>query len=206
MRARNSAAVDPGASRRERLLQRVEPTLREPRERLRVRPLRADDGSGHHLSSRCVFCNVTLRSRCHVHVNGEEEASACNGREQHAGRAAVVCIGEALALVPRPARAREHAMRTPRCSPAAEANVAAALAAASCTTSRVGRPDRLCAPVLRSAVGPGRRRVSVSVPDIVLAYERRLELLPSLLTVTEKISRDCGWTGEEAGGTARPGR
>jgi hypothetical protein len=35
----------------------------------------------------------------------------------------------------------------------------------------------------------------VSVPDIVLTDAQLLELLPALLTVTEKISRDCGWTG-----------
>jgi hypothetical protein len=31
------------------------------------------------------------------------------------------------------------------------------------------------------------------VPDIVLTYDGLLELLPSLLAVTERISRDCGW-------------
>ena len=35
----------------------------------------------------------------------------------------------------------------------------------------------------------------MSVPDIVLTDAQLLELLPALLTVTEKISRDCGWTG-----------
>jgi hypothetical protein len=32
----------------------------------------------------------------------------------------------------------------------------------------------------------------VPVPDIVLTYDGLLELLPSLLTVTDRISRDCG--------------
>jgi len=48
------------------------------------------------------------------------------------------------------------------------------------------------APV-RSASGRAVAAVSVSVPDIVLADAQLLELLPALLTVTEKISRDCGW-------------
>ena len=41
----------------------------------------------------------------------------------------------------------------------------------------------------------GRAVAAVSVPHIVLADAQLLELLPALLTVTEKISRDCGWTG-----------
>jgi DNA-binding IclR family transcriptional regulator len=48
------------------------------------------------------------------------------------------------------------------------------------------------APV-RCASGRAVAAVSVSVPDIVLPYEGLLELLPSLLAVTEHISRDCGW-------------
>jgi DNA-binding IclR family transcriptional regulator len=50
------------------------------------------------------------------------------------------------------------------------------------------------APV-RRASGRAVAAVSVSVPDIVLADAQLLELLPALLTITEKISRDCGWTG-----------
>ena len=62
------------------------------------------------------------------------------------------------------------------------------------------------APV-RSASGRAVAAVSVSVPDIVLADAQLLELLPALLTVTEKISRDCGWTGGRgrAVGPASPG-
>ncbi len=48
------------------------------------------------------------------------------------------------------------------------------------------------APV-RDASGRAVAAVSVSVPDIVLPYDRLVELVPSLLTVTERISRDCGW-------------
>jgi DNA-binding IclR family transcriptional regulator len=48
------------------------------------------------------------------------------------------------------------------------------------------------APV-RDASGRAVAAVSVSVPDIVLTYDGLLELLPALLTVTEKISRDCGF-------------
>jgi DNA-binding IclR family transcriptional regulator len=48
------------------------------------------------------------------------------------------------------------------------------------------------APV-RGASGRAVAAVSVSVPDIVLTYEQLLQLLPALLTVTENISRDCGW-------------
>ena len=47
------------------------------------------------------------------------------------------------------------------------------------------------APV-RSASGRAVAAVSISVPDIVLTYDRLLELVPALLTVTETISRDCG--------------
>jgi DNA-binding IclR family transcriptional regulator len=50
----------------------------------------------------------------------------------------------------------------------------------------------IAAPV-RSASGRAVAAVSVSVPDIVLTYDGLLELLPSLLAVTERISRDCGW-------------
>ena len=104
----------------------------------------------------------------------------------------MVCIGEALALVPDLPEAGAP-MPDPPLLAGAEANVAAALAAAVVAAAWVGRIG--CAPV-RSASGRAVAAVSVSVPDIVLTYERLLELLPSLLTVTEKISRDCGWTGE----------
>jgi len=50
----------------------------------------------------------------------------------------------------------------------------------------------ISAPV-RSASGRAVAAASVYVPDIVLTYEQLLELLPSLLAVTERISRDCGW-------------
>lgn len=50
----------------------------------------------------------------------------------------------------------------------------------------------IAAPV-RSASGRAVAAVSVSVPNIVVDYEQLLELLPSLLAVTERISRDCGW-------------
>jgi DNA-binding IclR family transcriptional regulator len=50
----------------------------------------------------------------------------------------------------------------------------------------------IAAPV-RSASGRAVAAVSVSVPDIVLTYDGLLELLPSLLAVTDAISRDCGW-------------
>ncbi|MEJ3654431.1 IclR family transcriptional regulator [Actinomycetes bacterium KLBMP 9759] len=48
------------------------------------------------------------------------------------------------------------------------------------------------APV-RDASGRAVAAVSVSVPDIVMTYDRLLDLLPALLAVTERISRDCGW-------------
>lgn len=47
------------------------------------------------------------------------------------------------------------------------------------------------APV-RDASGRAVAAVSVSVPDIVLDFTGLLELVPSLLAVTEEISRDCG--------------
>ena len=50
----------------------------------------------------------------------------------------------------------------------------------------------IAAPV-RSAAGRAVAAVSVSVPDIVLTYDGLLDLLPSLLAVTDAISRDCGW-------------
>lgn len=50
----------------------------------------------------------------------------------------------------------------------------------------------IAAPV-RSAAGRAVAAVSVSVPDIVADYDRLLTLLPALLQVTERISRDCGW-------------
>lgn len=50
----------------------------------------------------------------------------------------------------------------------------------------------IAAPV-RSAAGHTVAAVSVSVPDIVAGYDQLLELLPALLQVTERISRDCGW-------------
>jgi DNA-binding IclR family transcriptional regulator len=55
------------------------------------------------------------------------------------------------------------------------------------------------APV-RDASGRAVAAVSVSVPDIVLTDEQVLELLPALLTVTEKISRDCGWRPDTSRG------
>lgn len=48
------------------------------------------------------------------------------------------------------------------------------------------------APV-RGASGRTLAAVSVSVPDIVADHKRLLELLPALLEVTDRISRDCGW-------------
>ncbi|WP_028926060.1 IclR family transcriptional regulator [Pseudonocardia acaciae] len=50
----------------------------------------------------------------------------------------------------------------------------------------------IAAPV-RDATGRAVAAVSVSVPNIVMSDERLRELLPSLLAVTERISRDCGW-------------
>jgi DNA-binding IclR family transcriptional regulator len=50
----------------------------------------------------------------------------------------------------------------------------------------------IAAPV-RDASGRAVAAVSVSVPNIVLTDERLLELLPSLLAVTERVSRECGW-------------
>jgi DNA-binding IclR family transcriptional regulator len=50
----------------------------------------------------------------------------------------------------------------------------------------------VAAPV-RDASGRAVAAVSVSVPNIVLTDERLLELLPSLLAVTERVSRECGW-------------
>jgi DNA-binding IclR family transcriptional regulator len=61
----------------------------------------------------------------------------------------------------------------------------------------------ICAPV-RDASGLAVAAVSVSVPDIVLTYEQLLELLPSLLAVTERISRDCGWQPGPATSRGRP--
>ena len=45
--------------------------------------------------------------------------------------------------------------------------------------------------------------MSVSVPDIGTGYDELLELLPGLLTVTERISLDCGW--QPATSTERKG-
>ncbi|MGH3585920.1 MAG: IclR family transcriptional regulator [Pseudonocardia sp.] len=50
----------------------------------------------------------------------------------------------------------------------------------------------IAAPV-RDASGRAVAAVSVSVPDIVLTYDGLVELLPSLLAVTDQISRHCGW-------------
>jgi len=58
------------------------------------------------------------------------------------------------------------------------------------------------APV-RGASGRAVAAVSVSVPDIVTGYDELLELLPGLLTVTERISLDCGW--QPATSTERKG-
>ena len=48
------------------------------------------------------------------------------------------------------------------------------------------------APV-RNASGRVVAAVSVSVPDIVASYEELVALLPSLLAVTDRISRESGW-------------
>ena len=56
------------------------------------------------------------------------------------------------------------------------------------------------APV-RSASGRAVAAVSVSVPDIVAGYDQLLGLLPALLEVTERISRDCGWQPATTPGT-----
>ncbi|HVH20997.1 MAG TPA: IclR family transcriptional regulator [Pseudonocardia sp.] len=50
----------------------------------------------------------------------------------------------------------------------------------------------IAAPV-RTASGRAVAAVSVSVPDIVADYDRLLTLLPAMLQVAERISRDCGW-------------
>jgi DNA-binding IclR family transcriptional regulator len=50
----------------------------------------------------------------------------------------------------------------------------------------------IAAPV-RGASGRAVAAVSVSVPDIVIGYEELLEILPALIVVAERISRDCGW-------------
>jgi DNA-binding IclR family transcriptional regulator len=50
----------------------------------------------------------------------------------------------------------------------------------------------ISAPV-RSASGRAVAAVSVSVPDIVMSYDQLIELVPSLLAVTGRISRDHGW-------------
>jgi DNA-binding IclR family transcriptional regulator len=50
----------------------------------------------------------------------------------------------------------------------------------------------IAAPV-RDASGRVVAAVSVSVPDIVLSDDGLLELVPSLRSVTDAISRDCGW-------------
>ena len=60
----------------------------------------------------------------------------------------------------------------------------------------------IAAPV-RSASGRAVAAVSVSVPDIVLTDTQLQELVPALLTVTEKISRDCGWTGRTGSDTTK---
>jgi DNA-binding IclR family transcriptional regulator len=46
---------------------------------------------------------------------------------------------------------------------------------------------------IRDASGRAVAAVSVSVPDIVLTDDALLELVPSLLSVAESISVDCGW-------------
>jgi DNA-binding IclR family transcriptional regulator len=58
------------------------------------------------------------------------------------------------------------------------------------------------APV-RGASGRTVAAVSVSVPDVGTGYDELLELLPGLLTVTERISLDCGW--QPATSTERKG-
>ena len=61
----------------------------------------------------------------------------------------------------------------------------------------------IAAPV-RGAAGHAVAAVSVSVPDIVAGYDQLLELLPGLLEVTERISRDCGWQPTGAGRRGLP--
>ncbi|WMN01921.1 IclR family transcriptional regulator [Rhodococcus erythropolis] len=53
------------------------------------------------------------------------------------------------------------------------------------------------APV-RGAAGRVLAAVSVSVPDVVLSYADLLELLEPLQSVTEAISRDCGYRPHDA--------
>ena len=54
---------------------------------------------------------------------------------------------------------------------------------------------------MRDASGRVVAAVSVSVPDVVLAYDQVVALLPALLAATAAISADCGWTPAE---TAEP--
>ncbi|HWN35758.1 MAG TPA: IclR family transcriptional regulator [Pseudonocardia sp.] len=61
----------------------------------------------------------------------------------------------------------------------------------------------IAAPV-RDASGRAVAAVSVSVPNIVLTDERLLELLPSLLAVTERVSRECGWRPMTDSSRGRP--
>jgi len=61
----------------------------------------------------------------------------------------------------------------------------------------------IAAPV-RDASGRAVAAVSVSVTNIVLSGERLLELIPSLLAVTERISRECGWRAITDSSRGRP--
>ncbi|MDN5915369.1 MAG: IclR family transcriptional regulator [Pseudonocardia sp.] len=58
----------------------------------------------------------------------------------------------------------------------------------------------IAAPV-RSAAGHAVAAVSVSVPDIVMNDDALVALVPSLLAVTERISREYGWRPTPRGHT-----
>ena len=49
---------------------------------------------------------------------------------------------------------------------------------------------------IRGASGRVVAAVSVSVPDVVLSYERVLDLLEPLQAVGARISRDCGYRAQ----------
>lgn len=55
----------------------------------------------------------------------------------------------------------------------------------------------VAAPV-RDASGRVVAAVSISVPDVVLAYDQVVALLPALREATAAISADCGWTAVSA--------
>jgi DNA-binding IclR family transcriptional regulator len=56
----------------------------------------------------------------------------------------------------------------------------------------------------RDASGRAVAAVSVSVTNIVLSGEQLLELIPSLLAVSERISRECGWRAITDSSRGRP--